>query len=62
MPHASPFIVEGGHAQKVLDPDMWAQGHKEYSAWGHQCLLLGQSSCVLTPEISVSSVCRGNFL
>jgi hypothetical protein len=23
--YASPFIVEGGHAQKGLGPDMWAQ-------------------------------------
>jgi hypothetical protein len=31
--YASPFIAEGGHAQKGLGPDMWAQGHKEYRAW-----------------------------
>jgi hypothetical protein len=37
---------------------MWTQRHKEYSAWSHKCLLLGQSSCALTPEISVSSACR----
>jgi hypothetical protein len=32
--YASPFIAEGGGAcTKGLGPDMWAQGHKEYSAW-----------------------------
>jgi hypothetical protein len=46
----------------VLGPDMWVQGHKEYSAWSHKYLLLGQSSCALTTEISISLACRGSFL
>jgi hypothetical protein len=40
---------------------MWAQGHKEYSTWVYKCLLLEQSSSALTPEISVSSACRGSL-
>jgi hypothetical protein len=47
---------------KGTGPDMWAQGHKEYSAWSYKCLLLGQASRALTPEISVSSAYRGSFL
>jgi hypothetical protein len=27
---------------KGTGPDRWAQGHKEYSAWSHKCLLLGE--------------------
>jgi hypothetical protein len=59
--HASPFIAEGGHAQRYWAPTSGPRD-KEYSAWSHKCLLLGQSSCALTPEISVSSACRGSFL
>jgi hypothetical protein len=41
---------------------MWAQGHNEYSARDYKYLLLGQSPCVLSPEICVSSACRGLLL
>jgi hypothetical protein len=46
----------------VLSPDMWAQGHNEYSTWSYKCSLLGPSSCALTYEICVSSACMGSFL
>jgi hypothetical protein len=46
----------------VLSPDMRAQGYSDYSTWSHKRLLLGQSSSALTPQISVSSACRGGFL
>jgi hypothetical protein len=45
-----------------LGPDMWAQGHKEYSTWDYKYLLSGQSPCVLSSEIYVSLACRGSFL
>jgi hypothetical protein len=51
--HASPFIAERGACTKVLGPDMWTQGHKEYSTWGYKCLLMEQSSCALTSKICV---------
>jgi hypothetical protein len=46
----------------ALSPDMWAQGHNKYSARDYKYLLLGQSPCVLSPDICVSLVCRGSFL
>jgi hypothetical protein len=57
-----PFYSWRGVCTKVLSPNMWAQGQNVYSTWDYKCLLLGQSSRALTPEISVSSACWGSFL
>jgi hypothetical protein len=57
-----PFYSRREACTKVLNPDMWAQGHNEYCTWSHKRVLLRRSSSALTPEIFISSVCRGGFL
>jgi hypothetical protein len=57
-----PFYSRRGACTEVLSPDMWAQGHNEYSTWSHKCVLLGHSSWAPTFEIYVSLACRGSSL
>jgi hypothetical protein len=57
-----PFYSRRGACTKVLSHDMWAQGHNEYRAWSHKCVLLGHSSWAPTSEICVSLACKGSFL
>jgi hypothetical protein len=39
-----PLLKLKGACTKVLGPDMWAQGHKEYSAWS---LLMSATGAIL---------------